>query len=153
MAPTRGFISAASAILFTTGLVKLVSAGGEVKSLSLPDPVLYLSNRQVFLWVGVTELMLASYLILGRLPYLKLIALAWLTTNFVAYRLALWWGNASKPCGCLGNALDWWPWLKLHQDGVMKCLLAFMLMGAYGFLWHEWRLGKGKETLAGRQTG
>lgn len=146
----RTFLIVAATILIATGLVKLISAGGEVRSLNLRDPLLFLTNRQVFLVVGALELALGSYLMFGRNLKLQLLALAWLTTNFAAYRLAIWWGNIPKPCGCLGNALDWWPWLKVHQDGVMKSLLAFMLVGAYGFLWHEWRAGKAREGLAGQ---
>lgn len=126
--------------------MKFVSASGEARSLNLSDPLLYLSNRQVFLLVGALELVVAGYLVFGKHLKLQLLALAWLTTNFAAYRLAMWWGNVSRPCGCLGSALDWWPWLKVHQDGIMKGLLLFMLVGAYGFLLHEWQSGETKES-------
>lgn len=139
MKTRRIFLIVSATILIATGLVKLVSAGGEARSLNLPDPLLYLTNRQVFLAVGVLELALASYFVFGRRLQLQLLALAWLTTNFAIYRLALWRGNIAKPCGCLGHAVDWWPWLMKHQDSVMKGLLAFMLVGAYGFLWADWR--------------
>lgn len=134
-------------ILIVTGLVKLVSAGGEARSLNLRDPLIYLTNRQAFLAVGVLELVLAGYLMFGKRLQLQLLALAWLTTNFAIYRLALWWGNIAKPCGCLGNAMDWSPWLMKHQDSVMKCALTFMLVGAYGFLWHEWRTAKAAQEM------
>jgi hypothetical protein len=133
----RKFLLAAAIILLTTGIVKLVSAGGEARSLNLRDPLLYLSNRQVFLAVGGLELALAGYLIFGKNSQVQILALAWLTTNFAAYRLAVGWGDIAKPCGCLGNAMDWFPWLMKHQDSVMKGLLTFMLIGAYGFLWND----------------
>jgi hypothetical protein len=133
----RNFLLTAGIILLATSLVKLVSAGGEARSLHLPDPLLYLSNRQVFLAVGGLELALAGYLIFGKSSQVQMLALAWLTTSIAAYRLAIWWGNIAKPCGCLGNAMDWSPWLMKHQDSVMKGLLTFMLIGAYGFLWND----------------
>lgn len=116
----RIFLIMVATILIVTGLVKLVSAGGEARSLNLRDPLIYLTNRQAFLAVGVLELVLAGYLVFGKRLQLQLLALAWLTTNFAIYRLALWWGNIAKPCGCLGNAMDWSPWLLKHQDSVMK---------------------------------
>lgn len=139
----RTFLILAATVLITAGLVKLISAGGEARSLNLRDPLLILTNRQVFLVVGLLEVGLAGYLLFGKNLKLQFLALAWLTTNFAAYRLALWWGNIAKPCGCLGNAMDWSPWLMKHQDSVMKGLLLFMLVGAYGFLW-QGRKGNGR---------
>lgn len=143
----RIFLIMVATILIVTGLVKLISAGGEARSLNLRDPLIYLTNRQAFLAVGVLELVLAGYLVFGKRLQLQLLALAWLTTNFAIYRLALWWGNIAKPCGCLGNAMDWSPWLMKHQDSVMKGLLTFMIVGAYGFLWHEWRTMKTAQVM------
>lgn len=124
-----------AAVLLVTALVKLMSASGDARSLDLPDPLLYLTCRQVYLTAGILEMAVAGYLLFGVNTQLQLLTLAWLSTTFVAYRMAAGWGNIAKPCGCLGNAMDWFPWLMKHQDGVMKGLLLFMLVGAYGFLW------------------
>lgn len=143
----RMFLIVAATTLIATGLVKLISAVGEAPALKLRDPLLYMTNRQAFLAVGLLELGLAGYLMFGKNIKLQLLALAWLTTNFAAYRFVIWWGNIAKPCGCLGNAMDWFPWLMKHQDSLMKCLLTFMLVGAYGFLWADWRNTKREEAM------
>jgi hypothetical protein len=146
------FFLAASALTLTA-VAKLIGAGGGAKVLKLRDPILSLSNQDAFTLAATVELVVAGYLFFGKNEQWKLLAIAWLSTNLLAYRLAMWSGNITRPCGCLGDVMDWWPWLKVHQDGVMKGLLAFMLVGAYGFLWHEWRAGKAKESLAGQHPG
>lgn len=139
MGVMRKFIVLASGILFITGLVKLISASGDARILGRGDQLLPLSHRQVFFSVGLVELAISGYLFFGRSVTMQLAALAWLMTNFAAYRIVLWtWGD-SRECGCLGNALDWWPWLMKHQDVVMKSILVFLATGAYGFLWRTWR--------------
>jgi len=138
----RVFLVTSGVILAITGVVKIVSATGQARSLGMRDPFLFFTYRQIFFALGVIEMALAGYLIFGKNVKLRLAALAWLMTNFVAYRLAMWWGNFPKTCACLGNAVDWFPWLMKNQEIVMRCLLMFMLTGAYGFLWQECRREK-----------
>lgn len=149
----RRFIVLAASVLFITGLVKLVSAGGDARILSLKDQLLSLTHRQVYIGIGLIELLISGYLWFGKSAKLQLTALAWLLTNFAVYRLVLWSGGGSRECGCLGNALDWWPWMMKHQNTIMSCLLGFLITGAYGFLWREWRNSNVGTALPRENTG
>ncbi len=85
--------------------------------------------------------------IFNKRQTLALGLVAWMSTNFVVYRLGLWWMDWHRPCSCLGNLTD-----ALHispqlADNIMKWLLFFLLIGSYGLLarrWTWWRSRTGE---------
>jgi len=97
------FISSAVAILAVTGLAKLWSSFGNTKLLALADPITGISFGHLLLAVGVLELVIASICLFAKSQTLKVGLIAWLATNFVVYRLGLWWIGWHKPCSCLGS--------------------------------------------------
>jgi hypothetical protein len=128
------FVVVAGMPLLLTGAAKLASVGGEARILDQADPLLMLSNRQLMAAVGLIEMVLAGYLWFGREREWQLGMVAWLASSFLLYRLGLWWLGVNKPCGCLGNAANWWPWLARHQEALLKATLAFLLVGSAGFI-------------------
>jgi len=65
----RVFIIVSAVILALTGAIKFASATGEVRSLGLHDPILLLTNRQIFFVAGAIETALACYLVVPeKLP-------------------------------------------------------------------------------------
>jgi hypothetical protein len=128
------FIISAEMIFLVTALAKLVSAGGSARVLNLADPLLSLSTRHVLAGVGVLEMLLAGYLFLGKNLWMKLSLTAWMATNFLVYRLGLWWTDAPKPCGCLGTVTDALPISPRFVDYGMKGVLAYLLIGSVALI-------------------
>jgi len=52
-----------------------------------------------------------------------------LATNFVVYRVGLWWIGWHRPCGCLGNLTDLLGISPHTADTIMKLVLAYLLAG------------------------
>lgn len=127
----RLFIWSAGLLLLVTGLAKVVSGFGDAEILNYQTPILYLPFRWVFLIVGLVELAIGLTCFLNRNDDLCVMLLAWLTTNFLLYRIAVVWIGYIKPCPCLGNLTD-----RLHipanlADFIMKIILGYLLVGAY----------------------
>lgn len=128
------FIYSAACIFAATALAKLVSAGGSARVLNFADPLLTFQTRHVLAGVGVLEVLLAGYLFLGRNQWMKLSLIAWMATNFLFYRLGLWWTDAPKPCGCLGTVADALPVSPRFVDYSMKAVLAYLLIGSVALI-------------------
>ena len=137
------YISASGVYLYViafclalTAGAKLFSATGDVPILSVADPILRLSNRKVLIGVGLLELALASYVVLGRSVPIKHVSIVWLSVNFIAYRIALIWLAPGRPCSCLGNIGDRLQGMREILDWGLRALVACMFFGSLFFLLH-----------------
>ena len=128
------FIITAGTVFVITALAKLVSATGEARILNSADPLLGFKTRHVLAGVGLAEAVLAGYLFLGRNSWLKLSLTAWMATNFLAYRLGIWWMEAPKPCSCLGTVTDALPLSPRMVDFGMTGILAYLLIGSFALI-------------------
>lgn len=145
------FIHAAVTILAFTGIAKVWSAFGRTKLLGVDDPITGIQFGHLILTVGILELVIAGICLFGKSQRLPLGLIAWLATNFVVYRLGLWWMGWKKPCNCLGNLTD-----ALHispqlADNIMKVILVYLLIGSYGLLFWQWR--KGRAEIGKAESG
>jgi hypothetical protein len=134
----RWFLPAAGAVLASTGLAKVYSAIGPARALDVADPIVGLPFRQLMLLVGLAELFIAFLCLFTDKRQLSLLAVAWLSTNFLVYRAGLWWMGWHKPCSCLGNLTDALHLSPQAADNVMKVILACLLIGSYWILWRDW---------------
>jgi len=100
---SKWFLRAAGVALGVTGLAKAFSAFGPARALDLADPLLGIPFRHLMLLVGLAELFIAFFCLFTDKQKLSLLAVAWLSTNFLVYRLGLWSIGWHQPCGCLGN--------------------------------------------------
>jgi hypothetical protein len=128
------FLKTSAVVLTATGLAKVFAATGPARALDVPDPILGLSFRHLLLLVGLAELFIAFFCVFTEKRSLSVAAIAWLSTNFLLYRLGLWWMGWHKPCGCLGNLTDVLHISPQTADNIMKLLLAYLLFGSYGLL-------------------
>jgi hypothetical protein len=96
----------------------------------------------------MVELVIAVFCLLTTKRQFALMALALLSTNFVVYRLGLWWMGWHQPCGCLGNLTDALRISPTTADHIMKGVLAYLLIGSYGLLWRQWRGGRSARGAA-----
>jgi hypothetical protein len=121
-------------ILAVTGIAKFLSAGGDAGILSRPDPILGIPFGRLLFTVGVAEVLVASFCFLGRWPQLCTLAVTWLATGFLVYRIGIWMTGWQHTCGCLGNLTQALAISPQAADRITLVLLAYLLLGGYGLL-------------------
>jgi predicted neutral ceramidase superfamily lipid hydrolase len=121
-----------------TGIAKIWSGLGNSKFLAVVDPIVGIQFGQLILLVGVAEIAIALVCFLSKKQTLALGLVAWISTNFVVYRLGLWWIAWHRPCSCLGNLTDALHISPQTADNIMKVVLAYLLIGSYGALFCRW---------------
>ncbi len=142
------FPISAGVILCFTGLAKVWTAFGNVKILIVSDPILHIQFRHLMLAVGMMELVLGIFCFFKKWRTLTTRLVAFFGTNFLVYRLGLWWIDWRKPCNCLGNLTDVLNIPPQTADTVMKIILAYLLIGSYASLfWLWWQRKKVIPTL------
>ena len=133
------FLKVAGGALAVTGLAKAVSAIGAAHALDTADPLIGLPFRQLLLLVGLSELLIAFFCLFTDKHRVSVRAIAWISTNFLVYRLGLWCIGWHRPCGCMGSLAGALHLSDQAADNIMKGVLAFLLLGSYAILWLEWR--------------
>ena len=133
------FVASAGTVLTTTGIAKVWSAFGQAKLLAVADPITGIKFGPLLLAVGIAEILIALVCFFSKRQTLALGLVCWLATNFLVYRLGLWWMGWHRPCSCLGSLTD-----ALHispqlADNIMKVVLAYLLLGSYCLLAWQWR--------------
>lgn len=140
------YLLSAAIILVATGLAKLWSAFGSVRLLVVADPIAGIPFRWLLLAVGGVELLIAGVCFFSRHQRLATLLVAWLATNFLVYRLGLWWMGWHKPCGCMGSLTSALHLSEQAADNIMKGVLAYLLLGSYGLLVWQWRQRRGGQA-------
>lgn len=141
------FLHGTGIMLMLTGAAKVWSGFGNSKFLSVVDPIIGIAFGQLLLAVGIAEIAIALFCFLSKRQTLALGLVSWLSTNFVVYRLGLWWMDWHRPCSCLGNLTDALHISPQAADNIMKTVLAFLLVGSYGLLFRQWRLNHTNATV------
>jgi len=94
-------------ILLVTGSAKLVSVFGDAQLLDSHDGLIYFMNyRQLFIAVGIIEVLSAFYVFLGRNETVAFGLICGLAFCFLTYRLCLNLLKIGGQCRCLGNLSD-----------------------------------------------
>lgn len=146
---TKFFICSAGVILTITSFAKMISSFGKARVLSISDPILLVSFRQLF-WIAATiELAVSVYCVFGKSQKLKIMVIAWLSTGIFVYRLGLVWIDYKAPCPCLGRLTDTLHISPHTADLIVKVTLAYLLLGSYVALGWLWKIRNG-ETLPKR---
>lgn len=134
----KTFVVSAGLLLALTGLAKAWSAIGPARALDVAEPIIAIPFRHLLLAVGLVELFIAFFCLFTDKRPFSLLAVAWLSTNFVVYRFGLWWMGWHRPCGCLGNLTHLLHISPRTADNIMKVVLAYLLLGSYVLLvWHR----------------
>jgi hypothetical protein len=142
-------------ILIVTGFAKVVSAMGNARILALPDPVLGIAFRNLFWIFGVIEVAIGVSCLASRRFLLSGSLVAWLSTNFVSYRIALKLVGYHKPCSCLGNLTDALGIPPQTADTAMTIALAYLFLTSYSVLWRYYTANKNEHlstSLVGDTT-
>jgi len=135
----KAFFSLSVVMLLAAATFKLLSLSGHARILDQPDPILGLTNRWMYLVIGVVELLVVMYILFGRSRMAKSALLLWLGSNFAVYRLAHWWLAVPEPCACLGRATDWLPSIKAFVHPTLQGIVGFLIVGGAVSLWWHWR--------------
>lgn len=146
------FFYSAGVLLLLTAAAKVVSSFGRARLLQNPDPLFGMSYRHLFWFASSIELTIALLCLFWKTTCLRALGIAWLATTFLAYRFGLAWIGFRTTCPCLGHLTD-----ALHipaqtADTAMKIVLAYLLVGSYGILFHQWWIRR-KMVVAGFQSG
>ena len=136
---TEWFVLTAGVILAVTGLAKVWSGLGDSRFLAVVDPILGIKFGPLMLAVGMAEIAVALVCVLSKRQTLALGLVAWVTTNFLVYRLGLWWMGWHRPCNCLANLTDALHISPQAADNIMKVILAYLLIGSCWLLIWGWR--------------
>jgi hypothetical protein len=91
----------------------------------------------------LAELLIAFCCLFTPKRQLSLLAIAWISTGFLLYRLGLWYIGWHHPCGCMGSFAGILHLSDRAADNIMKGVLAYLLIGSYGILLWKWRRGRG----------
>ena len=139
MARQAWFVKSAGVLLAVTGPAKALSAVGSARALEAADPLTGMPFRQLLLLVGLAELLIAFFCLFTERWRFSLLAVACISTDFLLYRLGLWFIGWHRPCGCMGSLTDMLHISPRAADVIMKLVLAYLLLGSYGGLLWKWR--------------
>lgn len=118
----------AAIILLATGLLKILDSTVRADYFDQPDSVFFfLSNRQMMLIAAALEIGVAVYIWFAPSIKHRGIALLWLCSSFVLYKIGSEKTFATKPCSCLG-ILGKWLKLSNHQLEVITWSLLFTMI-------------------------
>lgn len=147
-APKQGelFLRTAGYILGVVGLAKAFSAIGPAHALDVTDQLIGFTFRHLLLLAGLAELLIAFFCLFTDKQRFSLLAIAWLSTNFLVYRLGLWFIGWHHPCACMGGLAGVLHLSDQAADNIMKGVLAYLLAGSYALLIWEWRRGKSQRV-------
>jgi hypothetical protein len=130
----RLFRWSAALLLLSTAAAKLISAGGHATILDLPDPLLALPNRQLLVLVALIEVIIGAALLSRLSVQTKYLIVAWLSSNFILYRLGLHMLSPGKPCPCLGTITERLHWNPDQVNTVLWGIALYLLAGSIGVL-------------------
>lgn len=134
------FRYSAAALLVTSAVGKFIATGSDVAIFDLRDPLFHLPFRYL-LWLAASlELIVVFVCLSSKLRNLtQAIAIAWLGTDLLLYRIGLWLIDYQRPCSCMGSLAEGLHISSNTADGIMKTVLAYLLIGSYASLWFLWK--------------
>lgn len=147
------FIFSVAVMLFVAAVAKIYSATGGAEALGNLDPLIPLSNRHLFYLAGGFELCFSAFLLIkpdGQ--KVKLIAIAWLGTNYLLYRLVLWWLGQPVYCDCLASFNENLPLSPRIIYPIMLAWLAWFMAGSCLLLVLDWLEQRKASRLNQRQA-
>jgi len=136
------FRFSAAAIFTITGLAKIISAFGSAAILAEADPLLHVSFRHLMIVAAVVELAVAATCAFSQLQKFAVVAIAWLASILIVYRIGLFEIGWHRGCPCLGNLTDAIHISPQLADNTMKVILAYLFIGSCGILLREWLKSK-----------
>jgi hypothetical protein len=130
------FVLIAGTILAFMGTGQILGGLANVQLLELSDPIFGLPFHSLMLSLGIIELFIAFSCLFTNKRTLSLSLVAWVSANFIVYRIGMWSMGWHRSCGFLIDPLG----LSLTATDVIFSLSsAFLLVGSITTLWLERR--------------
>ena len=140
-AAVNTYFRISAGVIFIACLSKLVSALGNDPVLHRADPLLWLTNRDLFLVLGIAELPSAVLLCFSRRLWLKALVALFLGSNFLFYRVAIWVRISSGACPCFGRLTQSLGLGSAVVDSVSWAFVVSLIVAGGVVLWQErWRM-------------
>lgn len=135
------FNTSAGLLLLALGLVHLLGNQGR-ELVQPPDPVLLVSSRYLFWGLGGVELIVALVCLWARTPQLPAMLVAWLTSNLLVYRVALFWFGVSDVKAYYDTMANAFGVSARTVDVLMMLAVGYLLVGSCVALLRLWWHGK-----------
>lgn len=150
MKPIRLFIYCAGGILLAAALMRFLIAAGSSPVLTLPEPMLGIPLRYAVLLVGALELAVALICLFGKQTGLQIGWVAWLTSDFIVYRIGLLTTHCHPQATCIGSLTDPLQLSRGISGWIMTLTPYYLLLGSYaavGWLWLAGRRAKAAKFI------
>lgn len=123
------------ALLLLAGISKIIAIYQDQPFLYLRDPVISsLTIRKSALLAATCELVIVAVFLIIRSYLFLILAISWLSTVFLLYKLALYLLGGGLPCACLGY-FSHMAHLSPQQTGIITLLIiAYFMLPSYYFL-------------------
>lgn len=122
--------------LFFIGLAEILGAFGRSEVLGLADPIFGISFRHLMLVTGIIQLAISLILLFTDRRLLGLGLAAWITANFLVFRIGLWSMGWHHSSGFMFGSLGLSP---PTTDVLTSLVSLFLLVGAGVAWWMEHR--------------
>lgn len=130
------FFTTASILLLLTAAAKLYSATGDAQALGAIDKLLHLRYWQIMVGTGLLEIGVAIYLLRSQNIARRALLLLWLSSNFMAYKMASHYLGI-KLCPCLGTLAGKLPFSQEHVNAGLAISVVYMLTGSSLILYKQ----------------
>jgi hypothetical protein len=114
-------------IIGSTALAKLVGLFHPTQLLFQEDPVFKIRIIYVLASACLLEMFLCIYLRYCGVEKKGVRAVFAFAVLILAYRL-ISFGSGVAYCPCLGNIIDWWPWLGRHEESIMSSVAIWLFL-------------------------
>ena len=128
------FLNVSACILVVTALAKLYGLTYGEQVLQQPDPLFGVKNSVVMLLVSVAELWVVYLVLSATQSVTKLVALAWISSNFLPYRFGLYMVGFKGWCSCLGTLTKQLPVSPETAEAIMLTIAVFVFIGSCYYL-------------------
>jgi hypothetical protein len=128
-------------VLGLTALSKLLSLLNPTKLLLQTDPVFGVPIPYVMAGAGLLEIGICVFLAFTRDKIKAALAVFAFAVLVLSYRVGMY-VNGIHYCPCLGNLVDWWPWLGSHEGPVMVSIALWLLLTSSVQLFQRGSKGK-----------
>lgn len=129
-ARSRWFMLSAGGILMFGGITRLLEVFEKTQQLDISAPIVLIPFRQLLLYIGIVELIVACLCLFTNKRTLILILITCLVTVYAVYRVSLCAMGWYHPYPLLANLMETLNISPFIADGVVMAASAFLFIGS-----------------------